>query len=145
MEQLTVNLKNVVGQRSPLLNAAADQIFQAGGKRLRPAIVFLVARATIELVGLRCECFYGGRACMHAHYCPEAGPCERNATHAHRDITEKHRRLAEITEMIHTASLMHDDVVDESPVRRGAAPSPCAVRALACQLAECFNACVQAR
>ncbi|CAL8471829.1 g11371 [Coccomyxa elongata] len=36
-----------------------------------------------------------------------------------RDITEKHRRLAEITEMIHTASLMHDDVVDESPVRRG--------------------------
>ena len=37
----------------------------------------------------------------------------------HRDITEKHRRLAEITEMIHTASLMHDDVVDESPVRRG--------------------------
>ena len=37
-----------------------------------------------------------------------------------RDITEKHRRLAEITEMIHTASLMHDDVVDESPVRRGA-------------------------
>ena len=53
MEQLTVNLKNVVGQRSPLLNAAADQIFQAGGKRLRPAIVFLVARATIELVGLR--------------------------------------------------------------------------------------------
>jgi geranylgeranyl pyrophosphate synthase len=36
-----------------------------------------------------------------------------------RDITDKHRRLAEITEMIHTASLMHDDVVDESPVRRG--------------------------
>ena len=35
------------------------------------------------------------------------------------DITEKHRRLAEITEMIHTASLMHDDVVDESPTRRG--------------------------
>ena len=36
------------------------------------------------------------------------------------EITEKHRRLAEITEMIHTASLMHDDVVDESPTRRGA-------------------------
>ncbi len=39
----------------------------------------------------------------------------------HRDITEKHRRLAEITEMIHTASLMHDDVVDDSPMRRGGA------------------------
>ena len=35
-------------------------------------------------------------------------------------ITPRHRRLAEITEMIHTASLVHDDVVDESAVRRGA-------------------------
>jgi all-trans-nonaprenyl-diphosphate synthase len=35
------------------------------------------------------------------------------------DITPKHRRLAEITEMIHTASLVHDDVVDESELRRG--------------------------
>ncbi|MGE4581800.1 MAG: solanesyl diphosphate synthase, partial [Synechococcus sp.] len=30
-----------------------------------------------------------------------------------------HRRLAEITEMIHTASLVHDDVVDEASTRRG--------------------------
>jgi len=35
------------------------------------------------------------------------------------DITEKQRRLAEITEMIHTASLVHDDVLDECNVRRG--------------------------
>jgi all-trans-nonaprenyl-diphosphate synthase len=37
----------------------------------------------------------------------------------HDDITPRHRRLAEITEMIHTASLVHDDVVDESEKRRG--------------------------
>lgn len=30
------------------------------------------------------------------------------------------RRLAEITEMIHTASLFHDDVIDEASTRRGA-------------------------
>ena len=53
MEQMAVNLRNIVGDRHPLLLAAADQIFGAGGKKLRPAIVFLVARATAELMGLR--------------------------------------------------------------------------------------------
>merc|ERR1719482_590939 len=36
------------------------------------------------------------------------------------DITERQRRLAEITEMIHTASLVHDDVLDDCDTRRGA-------------------------
>lgn len=36
-----------------------------------------------------------------------------------RELTTKHRRLAEIIEMIHTASLIHDDVLDESDMRRG--------------------------
>ena len=29
------------------------------------------------------------------------------------------KRLAEITEMIHTASLFHDDVIDKASTRRG--------------------------
>ena len=47
------NLKNVVGNRHPMLLAAAEQIFGAGGKKLRPVIVFLVARATADMMGLR--------------------------------------------------------------------------------------------
>ncbi|MGB7088320.1 MAG: solanesyl diphosphate synthase [Phormidesmis sp.] len=82
---LTDNLKNLVGARHKILYAAAEHLFGAGGKRIRPAIVLLLARATL----------------------PEQG------------ITPRHRRLAEITEMIHTASLVHDDVVDESATRRG--------------------------
>ena len=48
------NLVNIGERRNPQLQAAAKQIFGAGGKRLRPVIVFLVGRATIQLSGLRC-------------------------------------------------------------------------------------------
>lgn len=88
LEQMNTNLRNVVGDRHPMLRAAADQIFGAGGKKLRPVIVFLMARATATLGNLN-------------------------------DISDKHRRLAEITEMIHTASLVHDDVLDDCNMRRG--------------------------
>jgi len=82
---LSFHLKQLVGNRHPILSAAAEHLFGAGGKRLRPAIVLLISRATM----------------------------------LEQDITPRHRRLAEITEMIHTASLVHDDVVDEAAVRRG--------------------------
>lgn len=47
------NLRNIVAGRHPRLQSAADHIFGAGGKKMRPVIVFLVARATAQLSGLR--------------------------------------------------------------------------------------------
>jgi octaprenyl-diphosphate synthase len=67
-----------------LINTIAEYIIGAGGKRLRPAVVLLVARA----LG------YRGTA---------------------------HVLLAAVIEFIHTATLLHDDVVDESDLRRGRA------------------------
>ena len=52
LDEMTANLKNVIGMKNPLLIAAADQIFGAGGKRLRPVLVLLVARATAALMKL---------------------------------------------------------------------------------------------
>jgi hypothetical protein len=36
-----------------------------------------------------------------------------------RELTTEHQRLAEIIEMIQIASLIHDDVIDDSRMRRG--------------------------
>src|SRR5262245_53886170 len=65
-----------------LIRQIAEYIIAGGGKRLRPALVFLAAGAT------------GYRG-------------------------EQHVELAAVVEFIHTATLLHDDVVDESELRRG--------------------------
>lgn len=86
LDILRQNLTSLVSAQHPILGLAAEHLFTAGGKRIRPAIVLLVGRATHK-----------------------------------GELTERHRRLAEITEMIHTASLVHDDVIDVAETRRGIA------------------------
>ncbi len=87
LDALLADLRSLIGAGHPILQAAAEHLFAAGGKRLRPGIVLLLARAIA----------------------PDGG------------LGSRQRRLAEITEMIHTASLVHDDVVDEASTRRGVA------------------------
>ncbi len=65
-----------------LINQVADHIIGAGGKRLRPMLHLIAARA---------------------------------AGYAGGD----HLQLAALIEFIHTSTLLHDDVVDESDLRRG--------------------------
>lgn len=65
-----------------LVNQIAEYIISAGGKRIRPVLVLLMANA------------YGYRG-------------------------TDHHQLAAVVEFIHTATLLHDDVVDESSLRRG--------------------------
>jgi len=65
-----------------LISQMANYIINSGGKRLRPILAILCARA----------CGYSG---------------------------DKHCLVAAIIEFIHTATLLHDDVVDESSLRRG--------------------------
>ena len=66
----------------PLIKKISDYIVTAGGKRMRPIVLMLIARA----LG------YQGK---------------------------EHIFLATMIEYVHTASLLHDDVVDESDLRRG--------------------------
>ena len=64
-----------------LINQMSHYIIASGGKRIRPLILLLCARATN----------YGGT---------------------------DHHAMAVVIELIHTATLLHDDVVDESTTRR---------------------------
>ncbi len=65
-----------------LVNQVAEHIVAGGGKRLRPMLLLLAARAL-------------GHSSANAH------------------------QLAAVVEFIHTSTLLHDDVVDESDLRRG--------------------------
>jgi octaprenyl-diphosphate synthase len=65
-----------------LINQLSHYIVNSGGKRLRPLLTLMAARAN----------GYSG---------------------------DQHYNLAAIIEFIHTATLLHDDVVDESDMRRG--------------------------
>jgi octaprenyl-diphosphate synthase len=67
-----------------LIDQIAAYIIQSGGKRVRPALLLLIAKALGH-----------GKEIPHA------------------------LELAAVVEFIHTATLLHDDVVDESTMRRG--------------------------
>lgn len=75
-------IRRRLGSDVVLVNQVAEHIIAAGGKRLRPMLLLLAARAL-------------------GHRGPDA------------------HQLAAVVEFIHTATLLHDDVVDESDLRRG--------------------------
>lgn len=83
-DMLAVNnlIQQQVSSDVALINQLGFYIVNSGGKRIRPLITVLAARA----LGVS---------------------------------NSEHHKLAAIIEFIHTATLLHDDVVDESTMRRG--------------------------
>jgi octaprenyl-diphosphate synthase len=82
MQQVNRVIRQRLASEVMLINQISEYIIGAGGKRLRPALLLLVAGALGDKTGHRHE-------------------------------------LAAVVEFIHTATLLHDDVVDESDLRRG--------------------------
>lgn len=79
MEQV---ISQHLAEETPLIRELTQHLMNSGGKRLRPLLVFLSAKA----------CSYKGNEQIS---------------------------LAAAVEYFHTASLLHDDVIDESGLRRG--------------------------
>lgn len=78
-----------INSKVPLVLSVSRYVVEAGGKRMRPLMSLLAARA----------CGFAG---------------DGNPLHV-----DQHLKFAAIIEMLHTATLVHDDVVDESGLRRG--------------------------
>jgi hypothetical protein len=93
VSMLNGDVRKAVTGKGEVLTAAAQHFFGAGntreGKRVRPVIVNLMGQATSA-----------------------AGEIDEEQQ---SEAFSKHRGLAAITEMIHTASLVHDDVRPATP------------------------------
>ena len=104
MQTLSQSIRaDLIGSDHPVLSKAASYFFeegQDGGKKVRPMMVLLLSRA------------------MEIH--TNDNGSEGAVRVARPDLFQAQRRLAEISEMIHTASLFHDDVIDGADTRRGA-------------------------
>ncbi|KAL3739503.1 hypothetical protein ACJRO7_020851 [Eucalyptus globulus] len=98
---LANKLRSMVIAEVPKLASAAEYFFKLGveGKRFRPTVLLLMASA------------------LHM---PLPEPSDGSVGDAvSLELRTRQQCIAEITEMIHVASLLHDDVLDDADTRRG--------------------------
>ncbi|NPV29490.1 MAG: polyprenyl synthetase family protein [Firmicutes bacterium] len=97
LQEVEARLLQIAASQRGLLGECTGRLIRAGGKRLRPLLVILSGRcssACSEGEGSGCESS-GGGAC------------------------EPLLSVAVAAELIHTASLIHDDILDGASTRRG--------------------------
>ncbi len=91
LEEVAVILERQLASDLSPVNALCRHIEQYRGKRLRPILVLLSGLAGAK------------------------PPWDGS------ELTERHRVIAAVVEMIHMATLVHDDVLDDAQIRRGVA------------------------
>lgn len=126
------SIKELVSTDQPILSMAAKHFFEKRhGKRFRPTIVQLVAKtvaaATPEQIKSDDEKSFitemlkdvPGWQWSGASTVEIDGGVVKPENHQGSEVWRRQAQLGQIVEMIHVASLIHDDVLDEADTRRG--------------------------
>jgi geranylgeranyl pyrophosphate synthase len=145
LQPFSDSIKELVSSDQPILSMAAKHFFEKRhGKRFRPTIVQLVAKAAAAVAkpleehvivssdkhdsgsnlgssspldiapssGNTIAAWqWSGASAVNGVITPE--------NHKGSDVWRRQAQLGQIVEMIHVASLIHDDVLDEAETRRG--------------------------
>lgn len=152
LQPFSDSIKELVSSDQPILSMAAKHFFEKRhGKRFRPTIVQLVAKAaaasppmdeqisvvrdTTTTTSSSSSSLDDSAAVVNAHREESSsnifaawqwsgassipGGDMTPENHSGSDVWRRQAQLGQIVEMIHVASLIHDDVLDEADTRRG--------------------------
>ena len=110
-------MRSAVTTEVPALATAAEYFFRVGseGKRMRPTVLLLLASSLTSSAHYETNAARTNPASASAWSTPDHAPADAVPD----DTRRRQQRVAEVTELIHVASLLHDDVLDGSATRRG--------------------------